>query len=298
MEREMLDWGSRMRRICGCCRGGALAAVLGVMWSGGPAFGGEEAAGEPAEVEAASERDELNEPVPLWRLPEAATVLSDVIAGFPDVPMQIVATIKTRKQGGPIERVVNAEVLLNTEAGLYSAMYTITDAFGGSPEQLTVEREPDRAPRYRYRVGQPLHDATVPSLFEQVKETDLTWLDLGLSYLWWPDGETTGTDRIRGRFCYVVEIPAPHDYAGDFEFVRLWIDPKINMLLQAEAYNVLGERIRRLSVESFKKIDGVWFIKDIDLFTYPERNRTTLRVQRLRALVGGGEDEITTSTID
>jgi hypothetical protein len=266
-----------------------LAAVLAMSWMA--------IAAGAAQVES-HEREELDEPVPMWRLPEAAEVLANVIAGFPRVPMQIQATIKTRKQGGPIDKVVNAEVLLNSEAGLYSAMYTITDAFGGTPEQLIVEREPDLPPRYRYRVGEPLHDADVPGLFQRVKETDLTWLDLGLSYLWWPDGETIGTDRIRGRFCYMVEIPAPHDYAGDFEFVRLWIDPKINMLLQAEAYNVLGEKIRRMSIDSFKKIDGVWFIKDIDLYTYPERDRTTMRVQSLRSLIGEVEEPVTTSTID
>ena len=266
MEHEMLNSGIRKQKACRRCWGWTLAAVVATWWTGGWA----------QEMDrGASGLNDLDQPVPLWRLPDAATVQNGVIAGFPDVPMQIQATIKTRQQGGPIDKVVNAEVLLNTEAGLYSAMYTITDAFGGSPEQLIVEREPDRAPRYRFRVGEPLHDAQIPNLFQQVKETDLTWLDLGLSYLWWPNGETIGTDRLRGRFCYIVEIPAPHDYAGDFEYVRLWIDPKINMLLQAEAYNVLGDKIRRMSIDSFKKIDGVWFIKDIDLYTYPERNRTT-----------------------
>ena len=70
------------------------------------------------------------------------------------------------------------------------------------------------------------------------------------------------------------------------------------MLLQAEAYNVLGEKIRRMSIDSFKKIDGVWFIKDIDLYTYPERDRTTMRVRSLRSLIGEVEEPVTTSTID
>jgi len=196
-----------------------------------------------------------------------------------------------------VEKRINAEVQLNPDAGIYSAMYTITDAYGGSREQLIVEREPDRSPHYRYRRGDPLRDADVPNLYNRVKETDLTWLDLGFSYLWWPEGETTGTERIRGRFCYMVELPAPYDDAGDFAYVKLWIDPKINMLLQAEAYDVIGDRVRRMSIESFKKIDGVWFIKDIDIYTYPERSRTSMRVHALHTLAPDKKNEVPTSSV-
>lgn len=281
MERKMLDecrdWGRGRRRGPGWVP--AVVAAIGIWgsWSGAS--------------EGAAEPGGLDEPVPMWRLPEAAAVMADVLAGFPDVPMQIVATIRTRKPGGPVERTVNADVFIRMRDGVYSADYAMTDAFGGSPEQLSVERIPGQPPRYRYRIGDPPRDAEPPGLTERVKETDLTWLDLGLSYLWWPNGKTTGTERIRGRSCYVIEIPAPAGEAAAFAFVRLWIDPKINMLLQAESCTAAGERTRRLTIESFKKVDGVWFFKDIDLVTYPERSRTTLRVQELRAMAAAPEDE-------
>ena len=254
----------------------------------------------PVEAEPASS-DDLDAPVPMWdmTLPEADQLQRAVIAALPDVPMQIQAVIRSKQHGGRVERVVNAEVELNSEAGAYSATYTILDRLGGEREQLIVNRQPELAPEYRYRVGEPLHDAQAPGLYDKVQGTDLTWVDLCLSYLWWPGGETVGTDRVRGRFCYVVDLPAPEDLAGEFDHVRIWVDPKINMLLKAEAYDSTGERIRKMGVESFKKVDGVWFIKDIDVYSYPSKDRTSLRVHHVRRIAADEELEpITAPTAD
>ena len=231
-------------------------------------------------------------------LPDASQLQQAVIAALPDVPMQIQAVIKTKKHGGRVDRVVNAEVELNSEAGAYSATYTIMDLFGGEREQLVVSREPERPATYRYLVGDPLKEAEAPNLYGKVQGTDLTWVDFCLSYLWWPEGETVGTDRVRGRFCYIVELPAPEDVAGEFERVRIWVDPKINMLLRAEAYDVFGERIRKMSVESFKKVDGVWFIKDIDVYSYPSRSKTTVRVRDLQRVSEKDPESVTAPTIE
>jgi hypothetical protein len=236
----------------------------------------------------------------MWDMtpPDAGRLQRAVIAALPDVPMQIQAVIRSKQQGGRVERVVNAEVELNSEAGVYSATYTILDQLGGELEQLVVSRQPEVAPSYRYRVGEPLRDAPAPGLYDKVQGTDLTWVDLCLSYLWWPGGETVGTDRLRGRFCYIVDLPAPDDLAREFDRVRVWVDPKINMLLQAEAYDNAGERIRKMSVESFKKVDGVWFIKDIDVYSFPSKNHTSLRVHHVRRIADEELEPITAPTVE
>jgi hypothetical protein len=237
-------------------------------------------------AEAEEPVDDLFEPVPMWptEYPEASELMAAVIEAIPGNPMQIQATIHTKRQGVGAEHTIYAEVLMHSRAGLYSAMYTLRDAFGGGLEQLTISRAPEQTPIYHYRKGDPPQEAHLPDLSGRVKETNLSWIDLSLSYLWWPDGETVATDRIRGRFCYVIELPAPMEHEGEFSAVRVWIDPKINMLLMAEAYDHDRERIRRLTVESFKKVDGVWFIKDIDVVSYPSRDRSRLRVDSIRAV--------------
>ena len=64
--------------------------------------------------------------------------------------------------------------------------------------------------------------------------------------------------------------------------VRLWIEAKVHVLLQAEAYDARQQRLRALRIKSFKKIKDLWMIEDLEVQTYPSRHRTLLRVQAVR----------------
>ena len=54
----------------------------------------------------------------------------------------------------------------------------------------------------------------VPPLTERIEDTDVTWMDLTLAYLWWPDGKTVGEEEVRGRACWVLDVPAPTNHFG------------------------------------------------------------------------------------
>ena len=51
------------------------------------------------------------------------------------------------------------------------------------------------------------------------------------------------------------EAPAPAGQTGPYVKVRLWIDEKLHMLLQAEGMDANGRQVRILWVKSFKKIN-------------------------------------------
>ncbi len=249
---------------------------------------------------AMAEQDPVDphQPVPRWRtsLEPADDLLRLVRDAIPRESMEIKARIRarsTQERGGST---VYAEVLLHSATGLPSAVYTVADAFGGSVEQLIVNRDPDQPPNYRYRAGDPLKEGDVPDLFSRIKSTDLTWVDLSLSYLWWPGGETIGAETIRNRFCYIIEMPAPGDGTSDVSVFRLWVDPKIPMLIQAEGYNADGDRTRRLRVDSFKKVSGIWLVKDINVQRFgADGGRSNLRFMDLKVLKNKEEEEATTA---
>jgi len=263
-----------------------MAAILLVTGLGGNA-GAEEQNVDPYQ------------PVPRWRTdyPTAQNLLQSVQDAIPKESMEIKARINARSTKEREGSKVYAEVLLHSGAGLYSAVYTIVDAFGGMMEQLIVNREPDQPPRYRYRMGDPLQDAELPNLFDHIKSTDITWVDLSLSFLWWPDGETVGSEKIRNRFCYIIEMPVPEDGTSEVAALRLWIDPKIPMLIQAEGYDADGNLTRRLRVDSFKKVNGIWLIKDINVQRFNSGGRSNLRITDMKVLMDQDEEAVTAPTV-
>ena len=51
------------------------------------------------------------------------------------------------------------------------------------------------------------------------------------------------------------------------------------ILLRAEAYGLDDQKLRRMEVKSFRKINDRWFIKDIEVQSHPTRHKTILRVR-------------------
>ncbi len=158
------------------------------------------------------------------------------------------------------------------------AQYTIMDAFGRDREQLAVHRDGGPA-TLGYQAGNPLANAPAPGLETPIAGTALTWMDLTLSFLWWPDGKTIGITEVRGQPCYVVDAHAPAGHIVPYASVRMWVDVKASMMLQAEGSDALGDPVRRISVKSFKKINAEWMIKDLEIHEVKTDRTTILRIR-------------------
>ena len=213
-------------------------------------------------------------------VPAARELLNRVIQALPDVPLRILADLDARAREGAPARRKHVEMLLDWQADPPTARYTLRDAFGSAQSHLAITWEEPRRPVIRYFEGQPLQAAPLPDLVSAIPDTDISWMDLSLSFLWWPNAKTVGREEFKGRPCWVVDIPAPDAFAG-CSGVRLWIDPRIAILLKAEAYGAENTPMRRLEVKSFKKINNRWVIKDIELTSLPARSKTLLRVRQV-----------------
>ena len=220
--------------------------------------------------------------------PSAEELLNTVTASLPAVPVLVKAQIQSRNAGGEVERSFGADMRLDWHGRPPSAKYTINDAFGDALEGLNIVWPEAGARQFHYFKGDPPVAARLENLYGAIQGTDIGWTDLSLSYLWWGGGRTVGAEKIKGRYCYIVDLRAPADEAGEYAGVRLWIDPQIKILLQAAAYDAQGQLVKMLEVKSFKKIRDVWIIQNLDVQSFPVRHKTTLRVKEA-SVEGGGE---------
>jgi hypothetical protein len=213
--------------------------------------------------------------------PTAQGLLDDVVAQLPREPLRIEGDIIVRKRRGVVLSQLTFEMSLHWGEAPARARYTIRDAGGSDLEQLTLTRQGSGSPALEYASGNPLARAALPDLAQRIQDTDLSWMDLSLSFLWWRGGRITGTDRVRGRECYVVEVPSPAP-RGAYTAARLWVDRELHMLLRAEGCGADGKVIRRLWVDSLKRVDARWIIKDLEVEGPDPVHRTRLTVREVR----------------
>ncbi|OGV64176.1 MAG: hypothetical protein A2283_10125 [Lentisphaerae bacterium RIFOXYA12_FULL_48_11] len=215
-------------------------------------------------------------------LPAGSQLLEDMRGQLPREPIVINGSLEVRKRKGVVTRTLNIEMRLDLGHSPAMAKYILRDALGKDLEQMTVIRSSAGSARFEYAAGNPLVPAKVPDLYKPFQDTDVSWMELTLSFLWWPGGKTLKAETLRGQSCFIVEVDAPPGETGQYKKVRLWIDEKLHMVLQAEGYDAGGELVRRLFMKSFKKIEDRWMVKDMDIQCFPSEHRTNLRVETMR----------------
>ena len=216
-------------------------------------------------------------------LPKAEELLSQVLARLPQEAVTIQARLQTGQTVAATGAVLTLEMKVRTSpAGGVRTDYTLCDAFGVEREQMTVTRPAGGPPLFAYARGAPLQSTPVPDLLQPIAGTAMCWADLTLAFLWWHGGTTIGIQEVKDQPCYVVDLLSPSRTASDYTRVRVWIDTRVTMLLQAEGYDPLGDVVRRITIKSFKKIHGEWMVKDLEVECFPTGQRTLLRVLDMR----------------
>lgn len=105
---------------------------------------------------------------------------------------------------------------------------------------------------------------TIPAakLNQQVRGTGVTYEDLALKFLYWPNAEVTGEQNIRTRSCWKLQLHAP-SRQSQYSNVFLWVDKVSGALMRMEGYDWNGRLAKRFEVISAQKIENRWFLKQM-----------------------------------
>jgi len=235
--------------------------------------------------------------------PTAQQLVDDMLARLPREPLTVTGDIILRKRHGVVIRELKFRMILNWGARPATARYVIMDAFGAKLEEMLVSREDGQPPQFNYSAADSSKNSRSPDLSVAIQDTDLSWLDLTLSFLWWKAETIVGKEEIRGRPCYIVEVrpsfssqrdakatPADAAQVARYAKAHLWIDEQLHMLLQAQGFDSEGKIVRSLWIKSFKKIDDRWMIKDMEIQS-SESHRTKLLIHDVQDVNKNKEPE-------
>jgi hypothetical protein len=214
----------------------------------------------------------------------ADELLARLRLAMPQQPMSLNGRLQSKDKLGREEEKYNIDILWHWAPPTPTARYRIMDAFGRPLEELAVTWDETGQAKREYTKGPDHEPATPPPTDATVQQTDFTWGDLSLDFLWWPNGTIAGHEKKKTRHCTIVDIPAPPQNTQTCAGIRLWIDPEINMLLQADVYGPDEKLLRRMAVKSFKRVNGEYTLQDVNIYTYPSRHKTMLKIGSVRTL--------------
>lgn len=159
---------------------------------------------------------------------------------------------------------LSGRIILRNRKGIPQAEHDYVLSRSDSVTRLTVDGQPCQAPGTEHQA--PLLN------------TDVTWSDIALDYLWWDDfsfdAEREG-ETVHGQVCAVVLLKK-----GD-RTVRVWVDRKTGALMQAEELKD-GKAVRRLWGTRIKKFGERWMANVLEVETIGSGHRTKITVEELK----------------
>ena len=99
-------------------------------------------------------------------------------------------------------------------------------------------------------------------LDEKIGDTSVTYGDLALKFLYWPDAQVIGSDNLRTRDCWKLRLAAPSK-DSPYASVLLWVDKNSGAIMRMEGSDAKGQLTKRFEVVSAQKIEGRWFLKQM-----------------------------------
>ena len=99
--------------------------------------------------------------------------------------------------------------------------------------------------------------------FEQkVRGTAISYEDLALRFVYWPNAEVVGEDYINTRHVWKLELKPP-GRQSQYSRAFLWCDQESGALLRLEVFDWNGKLMKRFSVISVQSIEGRTFLKQM-----------------------------------
>ena len=163
------------------------------------------------------------------------------------------------KPADVMQRPVEASFRLVSDGG--AIRYIFTD-----PEPLTltlrIGETSSELSESRSGRGEGSGDPT-----RRLFNTDLTYEDLALKFLYWARGSVEGTERMKTRPVWRLRLLSPGGRSS-YASVLVWVDQESGALFKAEGFNAAGKPVRRFEVLDGQVINRAWYLKRMRVETF------------------------------
>ena len=187
-------------------------------------------------------------------------------ASFTNTGKLIIRAPKQKRR--EVDYVCRVVVTATNWTSFYSAKQNTNALLGYS-----VEHRDGAANIYRDD-GQTL--LTPTQTFAAFAGSDFSLADLGLEFLHWPNQRVLKWEMKRSFGCNVLESKNPETQAGGYSRIVSWIHQETGGLIQAEAYDARGKKLKEFRPTEVEKVNGRQELKEMEIENVQTDSRTTL----------------------
>jgi hypothetical protein len=216
---------------------------------------------------------------------EADALITEMHSRVPERATAVYGTMRIR-EGRRVTEVPLKYTVVPDAAG-WRGIYQTQPAGDRIAEELTIVYRPGEPNTYIHQRHAPLASGqpeprtlTGEEAFVPFASSDYWLADLGMEFFHWPMQRLVRDARItmrKGRACKVIESTNPNPAGTGYSRVVSWVDAEYLVPIYAEAFDQAGKRFKLFSLKGFKRVNGSWEPKELELAN--ERNDTRTRLE-------------------
>jgi hypothetical protein len=153
---------------------------------------------------------------------------------------------------------------------------TIRYTFSDPPQSLQLRLGDDGA-QLEEITGTGVDQIAGAEFTQQVRGTAITYEDLSLRFIYWPNGRVAGEDYINTRRVWKLELEPP-GRQSQYSRVFLWCEQQSGALMRMEGFDWNGKLVKRFEVVSVQKVEGRYLLKQMRIEQIrPDNGRVAAR---------------------
>ncbi|MBM3832042.1 MAG: outer membrane lipoprotein-sorting protein [Verrucomicrobia bacterium] len=219
---------------------------------------------------------------------EGQELAREVISQWPERNAVFYGFLISRDGDGKrTKRPLKYSIIVGDEA--WQATYEVQPTLSSPGQRLAIIHRENQPNEY---LLSPLTNMTsasaqmarvaAPETFLPFAGSDYWLCDLGLEFLHWPEQRLIKDAKITmrsNRACKVLESINPSPAGNGYARVVSWLDGESHAPIYAEAYDRQGKLFKVYSLKGFKKVNGRWQPKEMEIRNENTDSRTHLEFQ-------------------
>ncbi|CAN5715669.1 hypothetical protein BH11VER1_BH11VER1_41630 [soil metagenome] len=137
---------------------------------------------------------------------------------------------------------------------------------GAPPETIQLDLK-DNTSQLSRITADSKGPVAVSQYADAVRKTCLNLEDLSMRFLYWPNSQVMGVASMSMRKCWVVRVSNP-DGRGPYGTVDVWIEQGSGAMMQMDAFDMKGKKVKQFKVISGQKYKDAYILKKMRLESY------------------------------
>lgn len=153
----------------------------------------------------------------------------------------------------------------------------VTYEFDNPKEALTLDLgETGSQLRAETRAG--TQRVTGNRLLQPVRNSDLTYEDISLRFIYWRRATVEGEQSVKTVPCWIILVQPGPGTDSQYGSVRLWVQKEGGALMRAEGFDRQGRLLKRFELIAGQRIGGKWWLKQMRIERFdPQAQRVVSR---------------------